>query len=203
MKVVKPDEHGLREAATVIRTGGVVIYPTETVYGLGCEPSNADATRRVCEIKGRADNPLPIICADTETAERVVEFNAAARKLAEKFWPGPLTLVLPKKVDYPIWVNRGGKTLGVRVSGLETARRLAKLSGGVIVSTSANKTGKGPYDNAKDVIRHLGDEVNLVIDGGTTSGELPSTVLDLTGEELWILRSGPITGDQIVKTLKG
>jgi L-threonylcarbamoyladenylate synthase len=202
MKVLKADEQGLREAATVIRAGGVVIYPTETVYGLGCEPSNPDATRRVCEIKERADKPMPLICSDVRTARRVVEFNAAAEKLVERFWPGPLTLVLPNKVDYPIWVTLHKPTLGVRVPGHEAARRLAELSGGVIVSTSANRGGEAPSRTAQGAIDQIGKKVDIVLDGGTTPGGEPSTVLDLSGEELWILRSGPVSGEDILKVLR-
>jgi len=202
MKVLKADEQGLREAAGAIRAGGVVIYPTETVYGLGCEPSNPDATRRVCEIKERADRPLPLICSDIRTAKRVVNFNAAAEKLVERFWPGPLTLVLPSKVDYPIWITRHKPTLGVRVPGHEVARRLAELSGGVIVSTSANKGGEAPSRTAQGAIDQIGKKVDIVLDGGTTPGGEPSTVLDLSGEELWILRSGPISREDILKVLR-
>lgn len=202
MKVLKADEQGLREAAAVIRAGGVVIYPTETVYGLGCEPSNPDATRRVCEIKERADKPLPLICSDAKVARRVVEFNAAAERLVERFWPGPLTLVLPSKVDYPIWVTRYKPTLGVRVPDHETARRLAELSGGVIVSTSANRGGEAPSRTAQGAIDQIGKKVEIVLDGGTTPGGEPSTALDLSGEELWILRSGPISGEDILKVLR-
>lgn len=199
---MKADEQGLRESAGVIRSGGVVIYPTETVYGLGCEPSNPDATRRVCEIKGRADRPLPLICSDIRAARRVVEFNAAAERLVERFWPGPLTLVLPSKVGYPVWVTRHKHTLGVRVPGHETARRLAELSGGVIVSTSANRGGEPPSRTAKGAIDQIGLKVDIVLDGGTTPGGEPSTVLDLTGEELWILRAGPVSGEDILRVLR-
>jgi L-threonylcarbamoyladenylate synthase len=203
MKVVKADEEGLRKAATTIRMGGVVIYPTETVYGIGCDPANPDATRRICEIKERATNPLPIACADIDDAKKIVKFNRAAEILAEKFWPGPLMLVLPKKVDYSIWVTHGRETLGVRVPNHEIARKLAALSGGMIVSTSANKSGETPPWTAREAIQQIGEEVDIVVDGGPTPGYQPSTVLDLTSEELWIIRTGPITGQQIKDALTG
>ncbi|MBN2336294.1 threonylcarbamoyl-AMP synthase [Candidatus Bathyarchaeota archaeon] len=203
MKVVKPDEEGLKLAATTMLTGGIVIYPTETFYGLGSVPSDPDATRRVCEIKGRADKPLPLICGDENMARRIVEFNVAAEVLAQRFWPGPLTLVLPKKIDYPIWVTHGKKTLAVRVPGHDVARRLASMSAGVIISTSANKSGEAPPRTAKEAMSQFGRTVDVVVDGGVTPGGLPSTVLDLTSGELWILRSGPVTGKQITDALKG
>lgn len=203
MKIVKPDEKGLKEAATTMLAGGVIMYPTETFYGLGCLPSDPDASKRVCAIKGRADKALPLICESVEAARRVVEFNAAAEILAQMFWPGPLTLVLPSKINYPMWVTHGKKTLAVRVSGHEVARRLALMSAGVIVSTSANKSGEEPPRTAKEAVDHIGREVDIVVDGGMTPGDKPSTILDLTSDELWILRSGPVTGEQIVKALKG
>jgi L-threonylcarbamoyladenylate synthase len=203
MKVLKADEQGLREAATAIRAGGTVIYPTETVYGLGCDPGNPDAARRVCEIKGRADKPLPLICSDIRDAKRVVEFNTTAEMLVERFWPGPLTLVLPSKVNYSIYITHHKPTLGVRVPGHETARKLAELSGGVIVSTSANISGEEPSRTAQGAIDQIGKKVDIVLDGGTTPGGEPSTVLDLSGEELWILRVGPVSREEILEALRG
>ena len=203
MKIVKADEEGIRYAASVIRGGGVAIYPTETVYGLGCAPSDPDATKRILQIKQRADKPLPLICSSMGIARKIVKFNPTAEKLAERFWPGPLMLILPNKIDYPIWVTFGKKTLGIRVPGSETSRRLAELSAGVIVSTSANKSGANPPLTAKEAMNQLGREVDVVVDGGPSPGDLPSTILDLSGSEMWIVRSGPITGDMIMETLQG
>jgi len=202
MKIVKADEEGLKLAAATMRNGGVIIYPTETVYGLGCLPSDPDATRRICEIKGRAENPLPLVCGDIGMARRVVQFNGAAKKLAEAFWPGPLMFVLPSKVVYPMWVTHGKKTLGLRVPGADVPRKLAQLAGGVIVSTSANKSGEPPATTAKEAIDQIGYKVDVVVDGGPSLGGTPSTILDLSGKEMWILRSGPITGSQIMEALE-
>ena len=201
MKIVKADEDGIAFAAKIVRDGGVVIYPTETVYGLGCAPSDPDATKRILQIKQRADKPLPLICSSIEIARRIVKFNPTAERLAERFWPGPLTLVLPKIMDYPIWVTLGNTTLAVRVPGEEISRKLAELSAGVIVSTSANKSGANPPITAKEEINQIGNKVDVVIDGGSTKGQLPSTVLDLSGSEIWIIRSGPITGAMIKEAL--
>jgi L-threonylcarbamoyladenylate synthase len=203
MKIVKADMEGIRYAASVIRDGGVVIYPTETVYGLGCAPSDPDATKRILQIKQRADKPLPLICSSMDIARMIVKFNPTAEKLAERFWPGPLMLILPNKIDYPIWVTHGRKTLGVRVPGNDTSRRLAELSAGVIVSTSANKSGANPPLTAKEAMNQIGEDVDVVIDGGPSLGQLPSTILDLSGSEMWIVRSGPITGDMIMEALRG
>ena len=202
MKIVKADEEGLRIAAATMRNGGVVIYPTETVYGIGCIPSDPDATMRICEIKGRAENPLPLVCSDIEMARKVVQFNATAEKLAEAFWPGPLMFILPSKVVYPMWVTHGKKTLGLRVPGAEVPRKLAQLAGGVMVSTSANISGEPPAITATEANSQTGFKVDVVVDGGPSPGGTPSTILDLSGKEMWILRSGPITGSQIMEALK-
>ena len=201
MEIVEASEENIRKAAVIIRLGGVVIYPTDTVYGLGCDPANVDATRRICEIKGRADKPLPLVCSDLETARRIVEFNPIAERLAEHFWPGPLTMVLPARVDYPIWVTHGARTLGVRVPDHQVARRLAKLSGGVIVSTSANKSGEPPPKTAQEAAEQIGEEVDLILDAGPAPLRQPSTVIDLSGDELWIIRPGPIRADDIKRAL--
>ena len=112
-----------------------------------------------------------------------------------------LMLVLPAKVEYSIWVTHGAKTLGVRIPNHEISRKLAKLSGGVIVSTSANKSGEEPPSSVSMVANNIVNEVDLVLDGGPSGGLKPSTVLDLSGDHLWILRQGPITSDQIKKVL--
>ena len=202
MKIVKADDEGLRLAAATMKNGGVVIYPTETVYGIGCIPSDPDAAMRICEIKGRAENPLPLICGDIEMARKVVQFNVTAEKLAEAFWPGPLMFILPSRVVYPMWVTHGKKTLGLRVPGDEVPRKLAELAGGVIVSTSANKSGELPATTAKEALSATGFKVDLVVDGGPSPGGKSSTIIDLSGKEMWILRSGPITGTQIMEALK-
>jgi len=202
MKIVKTDEKGLKYAASVIRGGGVAIYPTETVYGLGCAPSDPDPTKRILQIKERVDKPLPLICSSIEVARSIVKFNATAEKLAERFWPGPLMMILPNKIDYPIGVTHGKKTLGVRVPGNEVPRKLAQYSTGVLVSTSANKSGANPPLTAQEAINQVGKAVDVVVDGGPSLGKLPSTIVDLSSDEMLILRSGPVTRSQIMEALK-
>jgi L-threonylcarbamoyladenylate synthase len=201
MKVLTATEENIKTASEIVRTGGVVVYPTETVYGIGCAPQIESAAKRICEIKGRADKPLPLACSSLPVARKVVEFNPVAERLAEVFWPGPLMLVLPAILEYGMYVTHGAKTLGVRVPDHEVSRSLASKCGGVIVSTSANKTGQEPPTTAEGAIQQIGGEVDVVLDGGATPGGIPSTVLDLSGEQLWILRAGPITGAQIKEVL--
>ena len=201
MEILHASDDAIRRAAAVIRRGGIVIYPTETVYGLGCDPADADAARRVCIIKGRADKPLPVACADVEAARRIAHLNPEAERIAARFWPGPLMLVLPAKVEYSIWVTQGASTLGVRVPGHDIARRLARLSGGVIISTSANRKGEPPPATAQEAAEKIGGEVDLILDGGPAPLTKPSTVLDLSGRHARVLRMGPITGEQLREIL--
>jgi L-threonylcarbamoyladenylate synthase len=201
MKTLPATEKNIKKAAMVIKLGGVVIYPTETVYGFGCAPMIPEAAKRICLAKGRANKPLPLACSDTEAARHIVEFNSAAIRLAERFWPGPLMLVLPAKVEYSVWVTHGAKTLGVRVPDHRVSLDLAKLSGGVIVSTSANISGEEPAITASEAFEQLGDKVDLILDDGPSSGTEPSTVVDLRGVNPWILRKGPITAYEIKEVL--
>lgn len=201
MEILQATDDAVRRAAAIIRSGGVVIYPTETVYGLGCNPADVEAAKRVCIIKGRADKPLPVACADMEAARRIVQFSPVAERVAARFWPGPLMLVLPAEVKYSIWVTHGASTLGVRVPDHAVARRLIMLSGGIIVSTSANKAGEPPPTTARKAADRLGGEIDLILDGGPSPLTQPSTVLDLSGEQAWILRKGPITAEQLREAL--
>ena len=203
MRFLEATDEAIRAAGFLMKQGGVVVYPTETVYGLGCVPSDTDASQRVCEIKQRADKPLPLICADIVAARKIVEMGSAAEKLAARFWPGPLTMVLPTKVKYSMWVNHGASTLGVRVSPHPVASMLAKEAGGVIVSTSANISGDEPAMSASEARDIFGNKVDIIIDGGRSQGGASSTVVDLTGEEVWLLRKGPVKGEDIMAILRG
>jgi L-threonylcarbamoyladenylate synthase len=203
MKILEANDEAIKAAGFLLKEGGVVVYPTETVYGLGCVPSDTDAAQRVCEIKKRADKPLPLICSDIEAARKIVEMNSAAERLAARFWPGPLTIVLPAKVKYSMWVNHGASTLGVRVSPQPVASRLAKETGGVIVSTSANISGDEPARSAQEAKEIFGNKVDIILDGGPSPGGESSTVVDLTGEEIWLLRKGPVSGEDIMAALRG
>ena len=202
MKLLAATDEAIKTAAFLLREGGVIIYPTETVYGIGCIPSESSAAQRICEIKGRADKPLPLICSDVDAVKKIVVMTPSAEKLAAKFWPGPLTLVLPAKARYSMWVSHGASTLGVRVTEHPIARKLAKQVGGVIVSTSANLSGGEPAKTAQEAAEIFGNKVDVILDDGPSPRSESSTILDLSGEELWLLRKGPITGEQILAVLR-
>ncbi len=201
-KLVEASRGALREAAEVVRRGGLIVYPTDTVYGLGCDPLNARAVRRVFEVKGRGARPLPVLASSIEDIGRIAELSDAALRLAEAFWPGPLTLVLPRKPVLPSVLTCGLPSVGVRIPGHGFAIELVRACGGLLVGTSANKSGRPPPRTAREALEELGGLVELVIDGGPTPLGIPSTVLDLTGPEPKLLREGPVKIGDIMSALK-
>jgi L-threonylcarbamoyladenylate synthase len=188
-------------AVEVVGKGGVICYPTDTVYGLGCDPLNPSAVERVMRVKGERTKPMPVMVKDLEIAERLAQFSDRARKLARKFWPGPLTIVLPAAASLPrILVPNG--TVGLRSPKLAICLELLGLCSGALVGTSANLTGKQPALSAGDVVRELGDQVDLVLDGGNVPLGVSSTVVDLAKPKLTILREGPIGIREIMRCLR-
>lgn len=180
-----------------LAAGALVAYPTETFYGLGCDPRNPTAVRGLLLAKVRPPHrPLPLIAATLEAARAVVTLDeAAARawdKLTRRFWPGPLALAAPAVAGLAAGVLAGGDQVAVRVSSSRTARRLATLCGGVIVATSANLSGEPPPCTAAAVARSLGAAVDIIVDGGTCAGGAPSTVVTARHGHLRVLRPGAI-----------
>ena len=191
----------IKKAAEIIKQGGTVIYPTETVYGIGCDPHNQQAAEKINQIKGRTGKPLPLICSSLQTAKKHAELSPKAIKLADHFWPGPLMLILPAKGVLPYAVTQGQTTVGLRVPGNQISRQLAEHSGGCIVSTSANKSGQPPAVTAQQAAGQLGSLVDMILDGGPTPGNMASTVLDFTGVRPKVLREGLISLEDILKIL--
>ena len=201
-EVVKAGRGALEKAASVVRAGGLIIYPTDTVYGLGCDPLNARAVGRVFEVKGRGARPLPVLASSVEEAMRVAELSEIALELAQAFWPGPLTLVVPRKPILPSVLTCDLPSVGVRVPGHEFAIELIRACGGLLVGTSANKSGHPPPRTVEEALRELGGSVELAIDGGPTPLGISSTVLDLTGPEPRLVREGPIKMEDILEALR-
>ena len=202
MKAFKASAITIKKAAKIVEDGGVVVYPTDTVYGLGCNPFNEDALGRVFRIKGERTKPLPILASDVKAVERIAHTTDKALKLAEKFWPGPLTMVLPKKASLPSIVTHNLDSVATRVPNYKVALKLIRMSGGLLVGTSANKTGKKPPQTAAEAAKQIGREVDLIIDDGPTPIGASSTIIDLTQEELKILRRGPIRLEDILSLQK-
>jgi len=201
-RILKVTEEAIVQAAEIIRGGGLVIYPTETVYGLGCDPFNSSAVDRLLRVKGRENKPLPIVAASVDKAREVALFNPQAEKIVSMLWPGPLTLVLKAQVAFPQGVTLGSDTIGIRVPDHEVAMRLAELSGGYLVSTSANKSGAPSPRRVEEAVSQIGQEVDLILDAGRSPLGHSSTVVDMTSGKPRILREGPIPLKLIMEVLR-
>lgn len=191
-----------------IMRGEVIAYPTETFYGLGADPANAAAIERIYAIKGRrAGEALPLIAADIDALRELgAEPPLLARRLAEAFWPGALTLVLPiapiASTRFPEALTAGGSTIAVRVPDHPVARAIAAIAGGLITSTSANRSGKPAASTADEVHKALGDDVAVLVDGGATPGGAPSTIVDVTSETPRLVRAGVVAWERVLESLK-
>jgi L-threonylcarbamoyladenylate synthase len=184
----------LRAAAEAIRRGGVIAYPTETVYGLGADPFDEGAVRRVFDLKGRgAEKALILLIRGEADLSRVTaEVTETARRLMAAFWPGPLTLVLKASSGLPKALLGNGETVAVRVSSHPVAQMLTDLAGGPVTSTSANRSGQPPARSATEVASIFGEAIDLIVDGGASAGDRPSTVVDVSGATPALIRPGKI-----------
>lgn len=194
----------MRAAAEVLRRGGIVAYPTETSYGLGALARDAAAVGRLAAAKGRTDGkPLPLLAGDRRQVDEVAELDAAAARLADAFWPGPLTLVLPARPGLPAEITAGTGTVGVRVSSSEVARALALAAGGALVSTSANPAGGAPALRPEDLDPELRARLDAVLDAGPAPGGLPSTVVALDRGSARLVREGAVPFPEVLAALRG
>jgi L-threonylcarbamoyladenylate synthase len=201
MKVLKATENNIMIAAQIVRRGGVAVYPTETVYGLGCDPFNVKAVKRLLKVKDNRSKPLPILAASIADADKVAFVSSDGKRLAAKFWPGPLTMVFPKKPNFPDVVTFGWDSVGLRIPCNDVALRLIRLCGGLLIGSSANRTGEEPPRRVQEISGELKAMVDVVLDGGAAAQGMPSTVADLTSEKPRILREGPISLKEILGAL--
>lgn len=201
MSRILPPE-AVDEAAACLRAGGMVAFPTETVYGLGADASNVEAVRRVFAIKGRpADHPLIVHLADAGwLGEWARDVPAAAQELARAFWPGPLTLVLPRRPHVLDAVTGGQDSVALRVPAHPLARKLIAAAG-ALVAPSANRFGRVSPTTAAHVAEELGDAVDLILDGGPCAVGVESTIVSLLSDEPVLLRPGQVTPAQIEAVL--
>ena len=195
------DEKLLQRATGILRAGGLVAYPTDTVYGLAADPTNASALDKLSEAKKRdPSQPMPHLIANTEMAASVAAgVPSFARDLMQAFWPGGLTIILHKAQSAASTSSAG--TIGLRVPDHPIPRALSRLLGGPITGTSANIAGGPEPLSADDVRRVLGDAVDLIIDGGRCQGDRPSTVIDCTRDPPRILRAGAVSVQEIERVL--
>ena len=190
------------QALAVLRSGGLVAFPTDTVYGLGCLAFDGKAVESIYAAKDRpVEKAIPILVGEIMDTQKIVtEFPPVPRILALRFWPGPLTCILPKKPTLPEAVS-ATSTIGVRIPDEVTARVLLRDSGPMAV-TSANISGQPSPSTAEEVFNQLNGRIPLIIDGGRTPGGVPSTVVDCLSDEIKILREGPISADDIQNYLQ-
>lgn len=201
MRILKATKENVLTASQIVKAGGLVVYPTDTVYGLGCDPFNAEAIKRVFRVKGERKKPLPILASDIEHVEKIAYLSKNARKIVDRFWPGPLMIIVPKKPTLPNIVTCNLGSVGVRVPKHDLAIQFISLSNDLLVGTSANKTGKKPASTASEAAEQLGREVDVILDMGPISLGVPSTVIDLTLEKPRILRKGPVSSEDIFSFL--
>lgn len=197
MRILKATKNSILTASRIVIKGGLVVYPTETVYGLGCDPFNMGAVKRVFEVKGKRRKPPPILASSINHVKQIAFMSQEGEKVAKKFWPGPLTLVFPKKLVLPDFVTCNLDSVGVRIPKHDVALRLISLSNGLLIGTSANRTGEKPPRTVHEATQQLKEEVDLFLDGGPTILNKPSTVADLTSRKPRILREGPISLKEI------
>jgi L-threonylcarbamoyladenylate synthase len=192
------------EIVSLLRSGGVVAFPTDTTYGLGADPFNETAIDRIFRIKGRPDTkPILLVVSSVEMAESVAEANEVFYDFARHFWPGPLTMILRAVKSVPLKLTAGTQKIGVRWPSAPFAARLVKEFGRPITATSANRSGLPAATTAEEVSAQLGDSVDSLIDGGELPSRSGSTVLDLTTGAPVLLREGPVSFERLQRFLGG
>lgn len=207
-KIVKvdkehPDESAIKEAGEILKNGGLVAFPTETVYGLGGDGLNACSSEKIYQAKGRpSDNPLIIHIAELEDLVQIAEeVPDSAKKLAEKYWPGPLTMIFKKKDIVPLETTGGLESVAVRMPSHKVARELIRYGGRYVAAPSANTSGRPSPTLAEHVIEDLSGKVDMILDGGEVGIGLESTIVDFTEEIPVILRPGYINQKMIAEVI--
>ncbi|MBU0981835.1 threonylcarbamoyl-AMP synthase [Patescibacteria group bacterium] len=182
----------IQEAVKALHEGKVVAHPTETCYGLAADIFQVGAIKRLYSLKKmKKEKPVSILVRDLREAEAYGEFSEKARELAKEYWPGPLTLVVPRKKSLPLWLNYGNDFVGFRVSSNKKTRQLVVAFGGPLTTTSANLSGQIHVYKVQDFLDQ-GLVPDYILDGGQIGETAPSTILKVVGEEVQILRQGPI-----------
>lgn len=188
--------------AKVIARGGVISFRTDTFYGVGADPLNAAAVRRVRELKGREDsNPILLLISDLTEVDRFLNQSSLFRQVAARHWPGAITLVGIAKPSIPTELTANTQTLGVRLPANEAVRALVRVCGGALTATSANLSGQAPARTAEEVASYFSNGLDLIIDGGEVTVTEPSTVLDVSGPRARLIREGAISREQLKEFL--
>ena len=197
-----PSADVITEAASAIRAGGLVVYPTETVYGLGADAFSSKAVTKIFKIKGKkAEKPIPLAVNSIDMARQVAELTPAAEVLFKKFLPGPLMIIVKARPNVSKLITAGTGKVGIRVPDHPVALKLIDFVGGPITSTSANLSGKPAPLTVRKALEQLGGKVDVALDAGKCKLGVPSTIVDATARHLKILRKGPISEEKIKKLL--
>ena len=197
-----PEPHLVGLAVAAIRSGGLVAYPTDTLYGLGADPMNPEAVSRLRRVKGGTDRQgIPLIAADLEQVLAcTVDTSGRVRRLADRWWPGPLTLVVHATVAFADGVRAHDGSVAIRVPAHDVARSIAEGVGGPITSTSANRSGELAPMDASAIVAELVSTLAMVVDAGATAGGQPSTIVDVRGLELRLVRPGRVPWNRVLES---
>lgn len=200
--LLRPDPAVVKRAARVIRAGGVAAVPTDTLYGLAADPFRAAAVSKLFRIKRRpADMPILLLADSLQRMETLVERPPPAfRPLAARFWPGPLTMILPARPRVPEAVTAGSATVAVRLPRSALLRSLIRFAGCPLTGTSANLSGRAGGRSAAETARQLGGLLDLLLDAGPAKRPLPSTIVDLSGRAPRVVRAGAVPADAVLQT---
>jgi L-threonylcarbamoyladenylate synthase len=210
MRIIQIDlnrdySEAIREAIEILKMGGTIVYPTDTVYGLGCNALDEIAVRHIFDIKNRSSKPLPILARDMKWVEELAHLTPQHRKLAKKFWPGKFTLVLPKREIVPPIVTTGLPSVGIRIADYPFTDKLLGAFGYPLIGISANVSGEASTGDINQIIASLGAQPrrpDLVIDAGVLPLSNSSVVIDCSTDKPKVLRVGPSKPDDLLKLLE-
>ncbi len=201
-RLLRIDKESIREAAATILKGGLVVYPTDTVYGLGCNPFDKEAVNKVADVKRRIKGNFPVLVETIEKAKELGEVDGDAETLALRFWPGPLTIVVSSRAELPSSIVGTDRMVGLRVPGRKDTLDFISMCGGSLVGTSANISGAPSMRRADEALKTFEGKVDLVLDGGSLAKSPESTVVRATSKRVDILREGAVSRQEIVMALK-
>jgi len=199
--IVSQTIQSLARIAEVVSSGGIIAFRTDTFYGLGADPFNRQAVNRIKKLKGREEaKAILVIISDHDQIERfIVEQSESFESLAQRFWPGPLTLIGKSAAELPVEITAGTGTVGLRQPEGADLRALLRACGGALTATSANPSNENPAKSAEHVENYFGSTIDLIVDGGEARVDRPSTVVDVTGAEPRLVREGVIAWSEIVE----
>ncbi len=202
--ILADDAGAIAQTIAAVAAGELVVFPTDTLYGVGVHAFDEAAIRRLYTVKNRPfSKGIPVLLADVEDIDKVASsVPAAARKLISRYWPGPLTVIVPKHANLPPVISPN-ENIALRIPDCDVARDLIRAAGGALATSSANRSGNDPAQTAEEALAELDGSVSIVLDDGPTGEALPSTIVDCTGDTLRLLRQGAIDRNELLKVDAG